>query len=637
MDFGKNILKTSYCLIIIAAVLFLTLISANTALAVTCIGNNYEQQMPVSGVQPPSVTILGDSQVNEGQTLELTAYEWVDTAKGGSAFFYWCADSGEFQDNSNSNFKTITYTAPVVSQDQTVSIRAKVGDGLGYVARNTVIIAVRNVSNDDPDTPNEDADNDGMPDAWETEHFGNLSRNGTGDLDNDGVSDLNEYKAGTNPKVADSSGEDDTSDMDPSDPNNPHKIEILCPYPPQDSCHNLCNGNYHAAGGDLSIKWRDNSRSGFEDDVTSLDFYYSIDGRTTWTAIAKSVIPNNSRIDTYEWKVPSDFIHRDVEIKVLGRYKNGGVGQGFSEPFNIKDGSNPKVTVSAPASGSVYQVGQPVEIKWVSSFPSSYKVERVDLKLMPSREPIARLTGDSLKTPSYTWYPSKYDLTDKGQIQVTVWINNCGVGEALSPAYFEVKSYHDPSSPWSEPERIFTKVEPQRPNPSWWSYGWHQNIMSPDVLVDKNKDIHVVSVFENSIMETTDVAMGVHCEYESQIYYIKKGDGENWQSQERATNHSPMKNNGYLPLTYGIANPQLAIDSSGYPHVVYEYISAENNNDGREIYYVRKTAGGWSQYKNLSDSYGARSSSISPKIAVDKDDNVYVFWSEEGKGGVLHK
>lgn len=49
-----------------------------------------------------------------------------------------------------------------------------------------------------------DTDGDGMDDNWEIDNFKNLSRNGTGDFDGDGVSDLAEFKAGTNPNDAQS-------------------------------------------------------------------------------------------------------------------------------------------------------------------------------------------------------------------------------------------------------------------------------------------------------------------------------------------------------------------------------------------------------------------------------------------------
>jgi Tol biopolymer transport system component len=44
-----------------------------------------------------------------------------------------------------------------------------------------------------------DTDSDGMDDDWEMAYFSTLSRDGSGDFDNDGSSDLAEFRAGTNP------------------------------------------------------------------------------------------------------------------------------------------------------------------------------------------------------------------------------------------------------------------------------------------------------------------------------------------------------------------------------------------------------------------------------------------------------
>jgi len=54
----------------------------------------------------------------------------------------------------------------------------------------------------------DDADNDGISDAWEIANFGTItSYNGNGDPDNDGVKNSLEISAGTNPLLADSDGD----------------------------------------------------------------------------------------------------------------------------------------------------------------------------------------------------------------------------------------------------------------------------------------------------------------------------------------------------------------------------------------------------------------------------------------------
>lgn len=68
-----------------------------------------------------------------------------------------------------------------------------------------------------------DLDSDGIDDSWELEHFGNLNHDMSQDSDTDGLSDEEEYIAGTNPTLVDSDGDgindgfEFNNGMDPTD------------------------------------------------------------------------------------------------------------------------------------------------------------------------------------------------------------------------------------------------------------------------------------------------------------------------------------------------------------------------------------------------------------------------------------
>ena len=67
-------------------------------------------------------------------------------------------------------------------------------------------IFFRAVQFDPNDVPaSMDTDGDGLPDKWELYYFGDLSRDGTGDWNNDGILDRDAFRFGLDPKGGDQS------------------------------------------------------------------------------------------------------------------------------------------------------------------------------------------------------------------------------------------------------------------------------------------------------------------------------------------------------------------------------------------------------------------------------------------------
>lgn len=335
----------------------------------------------------------------------------------------------------------------------------------------------------------------------------------------------------------------------------------------------------YMSGQETRIMWRDDDGD-TDADITSSDVYYSLDSGATCELIAKEV-----REYSHDWLKPGAFVHDDVIIKVVSKYNTGCVAEAISDPFDVIDGREPFVSVSQPKDKDFYTVGEPVEIRWEASSAPDYEIERVDVKFLPAGDNIARLYGDQAKGGVFTWYPDATCLIDRGQISVRIWATNCTDTIAESAGTFEIVS---PAHPKPECNEItpFEKKSRTVPHPDWkFTDEWVQRIQYPNVFVDENGDIHAIAVFEDSIDErAADVSQKNH-EFESGIYYRRQVEGV-WQDQETATNHPHMKNGtqDYLDH-YWLVWSDMAVDSSGMPHIVYEFVPVgEDEGWGKYVY-----------------------------------------------------
>ncbi len=83
---------------------------------------------------------------------------------------------------------------PVQGQKGSYNITFSASDG-SLTANQRVLFVVYDIA---------DTDMDGMIDSWETDNFSSLERDGTGDFDNDGISDLQEFEDNTDPTLDES-------------------------------------------------------------------------------------------------------------------------------------------------------------------------------------------------------------------------------------------------------------------------------------------------------------------------------------------------------------------------------------------------------------------------------------------------
>jgi hypothetical protein len=80
---------------------------------------------------------------------------------------------------------------PAVGQAGSYTAKFQASDGELTSVRDVTIVV----------NPSDDQDGDGLTDAWEMQHFGNLDRDGNADFDSDGRTDQEEHDAGSDPTV----------------------------------------------------------------------------------------------------------------------------------------------------------------------------------------------------------------------------------------------------------------------------------------------------------------------------------------------------------------------------------------------------------------------------------------------------
>ncbi len=114
---------------------------------VVCLGDNYEQGIPISNVSLPTVSLSSEgnvAQIYEGESLTLFANATVDTQNGGHPNFYWCAEKGQLEiDPTVPDLSQVNYIAPTeVIEDSWVRVVVQLSDSLGYVSGKSLFLNI---------------------------------------------------------------------------------------------------------------------------------------------------------------------------------------------------------------------------------------------------------------------------------------------------------------------------------------------------------------------------------------------------------------------------------------------------------------------------------------------------------------
>ncbi len=166
-----------------------------------------------------------------------------------------------------------------------------------------------------------DSDGDSMADSWELDQFGDLSHDGTGNADSDGLTDVEEYLNGTDPSDADS----DDDGLNDGDEVNTHGTD------PLDSDH---DDDGLIDGDEVNTHGTDPLDSDSDDD-----------GLPDGWEVSYSLDPNNSGGDDGETGDPDG-----DELNNLFEYQAGTSpissdtdGDGMPDKWEINNGLDPKI------------------------------------------------------------------------------------------------------------------------------------------------------------------------------------------------------------------------------------------------------------------------------------------------------
>ncbi len=443
------------------------------------------------GNQPPNANAGADQTVGEGDTVTLSGSNSFDPDNNIDQYS-WNQTNGPTVTLTNVNLTDITFTAPDVDTDGVaLTFQLTVKDSKGLQDFDSCIVqvnkaAVQDSDNDGvpddqdafPSDPTEtidtdgdgignnadkDDDNDKMPDAWEIQYgLDPLVNDASEDADLDGISNLDEFLAETDPIVPKGNSEPDSPALiSPSD----QELVTLTPMLQTDGFYDPDPGDVHA-----ETQWQITRQT---DDVYVLDVISP--NSLSSLEVPESILKEDTRYiwkakfyDSHgapsEWSEPAEFVTQinpedsngngipdDQEVDATSDMNEDGIldiDQDTIKCVKTK-GKKSKVGISFEGSDTVLAIEylayqDPKSLNRPSNKPKNFPFGLIDFRLLvaePGDQAIITVYFSDRAPKDGKWYKydpiegtwldySAYAEVGANRKSITLLLQDGGIGDA---------------------------------------------------------------------------------------------------------------------------------------------------------------------------------------------------------------
>jgi PGAP1-like protein/Kelch motif/CARDB/Bacterial Ig domain len=317
-----------------------------------------------------------------------------------------------------------------------------------------------------------------------------------------------------------------------------------------------------------------------DDSIKTLDFYYSTNGGTTWTAIQEGYVPITSLISgiTYSWTVPTTLpVGGNLLLRVVATDPSGNFGEKIAGPYVIHDGTVPVVRVIFPNGGEALPAGSTQQFKWSISAPNGIQDATLSLYYNSSNVVTAQGITD-YTTGTYSWTLPAHVTSTIAKIRITVRDQNGNTSEDWSDGPFSiVDNSQPPPAPWIAAAAVTSAVTGDTAG-------------LPRIVADSTGTLHLIYGLTHDANAHT-----ISFRYRKRI-------GTTWTSSTVVSFDVTSLDN-QAGSSYGIGNWRFAVDSNGHPHLVwatsFNFVSEESKND---VFYTSFDGANWTPPQNISSS-----------------------------------